>query len=141
MSSLQIALRIIEQAVPILVGVLGAVIPILRAQAGKDRAAADQAKLHAATKAAYLVMAEVAKRTNTKIDDAIPPLLRMVEQEFFVARGRRLTEAERLEAEAKAVTMSVDPSQPGSLGELTDSQVAALVPFYAPPQAKQRVAP
>lgn len=141
MDSLTVALRIVEQAVPILIGVLGAVIPILRAQAGKDRAAADRAKLHAATKAAYLVMSEVAKKTNTKIDDAIPPLLRMVEQEFFVARGRPLTDAERKEAEAKAVTMSIDPAQPGSLGELTDSQVAALVPFYAPPQARQRVGP
>lgn len=132
------AIAALEIIVPVIVSVLSAVLPLLHHVNAKDKREGDRAKLHAATKAAYLVMAEVAKRTPSKIDDAIPPLLHMVEQEFFVSRGRRLTQQERLEVEAKAVTMSADPSMPGSLGELTDSQVAALSPFYSSAQTKER---
>lgn len=134
------SVKLAQDLTAMLIALLGAVLPILHAMKSKDREEADRAKLHAATKAAYIIASEVAKRTQTKIDDGVALVLGIVEQEFSQARGRALTEKERGEVRAKALTMSADPSKPGSLGELDDDTIKALAPHYLPPQAKQRIA-
>lgn len=139
---METAINIATAAAPVAIGLLAALVPLLRAFRSRDRETADREKLAAATKAAYLIVAAVAPKTSNKFDDNLAAVLHLADKEFSVSRGRPMSDREQIEATARAVTMSADPAIPGSLGELDAEAIARLAPLFpVAPQAKQRVEP
>lgn len=139
---METAINIATAAAPVALGLLAALVPLLRALGAKDKAATDRAKLAAATKAAYLIVSSVASKTANKFDDNLALVLQLADAEFSQTRGRHMNLEEHREATARAVTMSADPALPGSLGEIDEAVIAKLAPLFpVSPQAKQRVEP
>lgn len=72
----------------------------------------DRERLLGATKAAYLVVSQLASRTPTTIDDDIAKIIKMVEDET----GKSLKEADRKLVANAARAMHADPSKPSLSG-------------------------
>lgn len=68
----------------------------------------DRERLLAATKGAFFVVSELAKRTPTSLDDDIAKVVKMVEQEL----AKSLSTADKALVENAARAMHADPAKP-----------------------------
>jgi hypothetical protein len=107
------AIAALATILPALIVALGVVLPILRPWLKANVSAANLDRLRRATKGAFVIVADIAKRTPTTLDDSLADVLRLVERELGVV----LDEQQRRQVRAIALAMHADPKVDGKLGD------------------------
>lgn len=114
-------------AIPVIIALVGLLLPLGRKWVDEHVASKDVEALRAATKGAYLLVSSVSSKTSNTIDDALADILKLVADEFQKARGKDATPAQLEHAARIALSMHTDPSKPSLPVKTAPNDLGAML--------------